>query len=143
MVKPCPVKRLFTVLKPENTGNHGIRKAFDNSTAPDDFFETTIDKPVEIEFDFHKPIKLNAFSFAAGEYAERMPVTWKVESSDDASNWATQKRYENVSWRTNEQKRFEIKSSRPFRYYRFVIEKSVDPHILRIYEIHLEIEGDS
>jgi hypothetical protein len=136
-LQPCYSERFSASVMDEMSTKYGIGRAFDKSAAPDNFWETSITRPVTLDISYRVPTALTAYEFAAGETGTRMPVIWKLFASADGQMW-TAVDEENITgaWNSGETRRFTIKA-KPVPYYRFIFEKSSHPSIMRIYEINL------
>jgi len=118
-------------------GDHLIDRAFDSSTAPDDFWEVSGSFPVNLDAAFDHPIAIADYEFLCGENADRMPRAWKVFGSiDGGSTWTElDARKQDGRWPVYSRRTYTI--PRPARYglYRIEFDGSFDPNILRIYEV--------
>jgi len=135
----CSAERFHvsTSAKPTERG-HDIGKAFDNSTAPNDFWETTISSPVTVDIHYQVPTIFVSYSLSAGESAGRMPLSWELYGSQDSREWEL---IDSVNWankwKPNEKRTYSILRSNAYSFIRFVFRKSSHPQILRIYELTL------
>jgi hypothetical protein len=135
----CEMGKFQVSTEPKSTESaHPINKAFDNSTAPNDFWESSISGPVTVNIAYPSPITLKNYSFSAGESTERMPLNWLLYASNDLKAWHLIDSQENIAeWKQNEQRSFSVKLPKAHSYFRIVFTKSNHPQIMRIYEIKL------
>jgi len=136
-MEPCSY-RPFTVTASKVNGNHGIRRAFDESVRPDDFWEVDISSPVTVDISYESPTLIDHYGFATGDAAARMPKDWVLLGSNDGNTWITlDERSLQDPWSPYQRRLFQFDNHQPFLKYRFVFKQAFDPRILRVYEILL------
>lgn len=129
----------FSVSTQSGSPLHDVSKAFDESVSPNDFWETSIVEPVNLYIDYRVAIALSSYKFSAGEAPERMPISWRLMASRDNQKWEVlDRKIDFRHWGPNKTETFEVKVAQEYRHYRFIFDKSLDPEILRIYEIKID-----
>ncbi|MBF0538361.1 MAG: discoidin domain-containing protein [Nitrospirae bacterium] len=119
---------------------HGVNKAFDKSTAPDDFWEAT-GCPQWIKIAYPQPKEVKSYELQTGEVPARMPKEWQLQGSDDDVKWVNlDKQSDQKGWKVNEKRIYYLAKPASHKYYRFNLNKGNDPEpmVLRIYEITLQ-----
>ncbi len=140
----CDSEKYHISTDSQSDDNYSVGKAFDNSFAPPDFWETSIAKPVTLDISYETAIALEGYSLSGGESSERMPVNWVLYGSEDSKVWKLiDAREKEPQWRQNENRLYKLAHPTSFKYFRFVFKTSNDSKILRIYEIKLnELAGE-
>ncbi|MBI5449101.1 hypothetical protein HY948_02175 [Candidatus Gottesmanbacteria bacterium] len=68
----------------------------------------------------------------------RMPVAWKLQGSNEKTNWVDlDMRTEQTNWTDDEVRSFDIAKPAPYRYYRLYATAGVDQTIIRLYKFDL------
>lgn len=122
----------------KQSGAHFATRAFDGSTAPDDFWEEGGPFPVALDAAFAEATAIREYELACGESGERMPKAWKLSgSNDNGATWSTlDSRSETAPWTPFSKRLYTIAKSAPFRLYRLEFTATFSPEdILRIYEM--------
>jgi hypothetical protein len=134
----CDSAKYHVITDSHSDEKYFVGKAFDNSVAPADFWETSITKPITLDITYVTPIALESYSLSGGEASERMPISWVLYGSEDLKTWAPVDTRENESqWTPNEKRLYKLTRLTSYKHFRFVFKRSFDSEILRIYEIKL------
>lgn len=132
------VGKPFTLSVDKTTGTHGVRRAFDTSVQPDDFWEVEISSPVTVDIAFDSPTLIDCYGFESGEGSDRMPKSWSFLASNDGKTWVKlDDRTLQRPWSQFQRQLYRFDNRTSFLKYRLVFKQAFDPQILRIYEILL------
>ena len=116
---------------------HGGDRAFDGSNEPDSFWEVGCFFPQWIRLAYSRHKKITRYELQTGEGVERSPKAWQFQGSNDGVKWIDlDERRNQVDWRLNEKRIYDIQNPSDYKYYRFIFTEGNDP-ILRIYEIRM------
>lgn len=115
---------------------------FVNRSSPTLFWEAPGGYPYWLKFEFvSNPKKINKYSLKTGIHdgaTEEMPKEWQFQGSTDGVNWVTlDVRKEQVNWKKDEERIYEVSNREYYNCYRFYFEKGNRPDYIRIYEILL------
>lgn len=82
---------------------------------------------------------VGAYTFTSGNDAHpRDPKTWRLEASNNGSNWTVLDRQADVSFSSyNETRRFEVANTEPYTYYRIVLEANNGDSLFQMSEWRL------
>ncbi|MBF0344431.1 MAG: discoidin domain-containing protein [Nitrospirae bacterium] len=118
---------------------HGVNKVFDQSVAPNDFWEAA-GYPQWIKIAYIEAKELKGYELITGELPIRMPKDWRFYGSNDDINWILLDKQSGQSgWKVNEKRTYNIEKPVKYKYYRFDLTDGNAPEakIFRIYEITL------
>ncbi len=105
------------------------------------FWETCGAYPHWIQMDFSnnpKTIAAYALQISDTGSAKRAPKEWEFQSSNDGLNWVTLDLVKDqVGWKDNEKRDFNIINTTAFRYFRLYITGGNSPKLTRVHELHL------
>ena len=118
---------------------HQAIRAFDGSTAPDDFWETEGPFPHSVTASFPSDQPVSHYQFSAGELAKRMPKAWQLAGSRDGRTWVVLDERRNESaWTPAETRTYRLKTTASLPHYQFTFSEGYETNVLRIYEIRLQ-----
>ncbi|MBF0343008.1 MAG: hypothetical protein HQL06_02140 [Nitrospirae bacterium] len=137
-LKTCQIEAIR--VNRSETGKHTIKRAFDGSTKSDDFWESFIEKPIDVDISFYEPRLIDKYFMASGENASRMPISWEFMALDEHNQWMSLDKQVDVrKWSPFENRKFSFANDKNFKRYKFIFTKSPDyDRALRIYEIWFE-----
>jgi len=116
---------------------HGVIRAFDYSNDPDSFWEVGGSFPQWIQITYAANKKITGYEIQTGEGVERSPKAWQLQGSDDGVKWIVLDKRENeIDWKPNEKRTYNVENPGAYKYYRFFFTEENDP-ILRVYEIRM------
>lgn len=133
---------------PPDYGKGVIKYKFDSSRCVNNildkgiFFEKVGPYPHGVERKCNMQVVAKKYSAGAGPKIHsahmRMPVAWKLQGSNDKTNWVDlDTRTEQTNWTDDEVRSFDIAKPAPYRYYRLYATAGVDPTIIRLYKFDL------
>ena len=117
----------------------GISHAFDNIVSETSFFETGINKPVEIIFSFEESQNKFSYEIFSGDTDGRLPIGWDLKYYEKGI-W---KKFKSVNlvdkWSKNSSRKFEVELENKYKKFKIIFNKvnSLD-QILRIYELKVD-----
>jgi hypothetical protein len=118
--------------------DHGPERAFNDSTDPDSFWESTGPFPIELTVEFPRPTILSNYTFRAHPESTRMPSQWLVEGAEDGREWVVlDEEQMREGWEANQSRTFPLRSRMSVRQIRFRFLQAADATILRIHKIEL------
>ncbi|OGQ36486.1 MAG: hypothetical protein A3F16_00810 [Deltaproteobacteria bacterium RIFCSPHIGHO2_12_FULL_43_9] len=108
-----------------------------------DFYEVTyLEKrgpmPVSIDISADKPTPISCYKLYAGinESPDSMPKSWRLFGSNDKNSWTMlDSRQNEVTWKIAEKRLFKTMERSPYSHFRFQIEFSNQPDVVRIPEL--------
>ena len=122
----------------EPIGTYDITRAFDRNVRADSFWEFTPLTIAQIEFNSTALTPINSYMLFGGEDSSRMPMEWKLNATNNGTDWVTlDHRKDKTPWISQEKRLYKFSSSVNYKIYRFKFIKGFDPTTYRIYEIKL------
>jgi hypothetical protein len=117
----------------------GISHALDNIVSERSFFETGINKPVEIIFSFEEGQNKFSYEIFSGDTDGRLPTGWDLKYYEKGI-WKKLKSVNLVDkWSKNSSKKFEVELENKYKKFKIIFNKvnSLD-QILRIYQLRVD-----
>jgi hypothetical protein len=103
-------------------GGEGSKKLVDNDIETK-FLQSEFSGDLWFQLEFYNPIVLGGYTFTSANDADgRDPLNWRLEASNDGSNWTVLDRRENEDFRARRETRtFTFANSTPYNFYRIYV----------------------
>lgn len=84
--------------------------------------------PQWISYEFPQPTQINKYELTngTGSLANRYPIDWNFEGSDDRITWTVLHERRNETWTATESKQYTFQNSKKYKYYRLIISRGND-----------------
>ena len=104
------------------------------------FWETLAHFPINVDFTLFKKEKIKCYKISSGDDKanHRMPIKWKLLGSNDYQNWILLDKRENeINWKNSSSRKYDIKKSDFYKYYKLNFFEVDGGRFFRIYKLAL------